>query len=85
MSSLLDLMAFDAVAHMDLIHQPLLMMAGSKADSYYMTDSAYKAATGTTAKELFIMEGATHIETYWVPKYVEQAVNKLSSFFGKNL
>lgn len=85
MSSLLDLMAFDAVTHMDLIHQPLLMMAGSKADSYYMTDSAYKAATGTTAKELFIMEGATHIETYWVPKYVEQAVNKLSSFFGKNL
>jgi uncharacterized protein len=84
-SSLLDLMAFDAVTHMDLIHQPLLMMAGSKADSYYMTESAYKAATGTIAKELFIMEGATHIETYWVPKYVEQAVNKLSSFFGKNL
>jgi uncharacterized protein len=85
MSSLIDLVAFDAVTNMRLIDQPLLMIAGSKADSYYMTDSAFKAATGTENKELFLIEGATHIETYWVPKYVDQAVNKLLSFFGKNL
>lgn len=85
MSSLLDLMAFDATTNMNMIDQPLLMIAGSKADSYYMTESAFKAATGTNKKELFNIEGATHIETYWVPKYVDQAVNKLSSFFGRNL
>ncbi|MDE3144974.1 MAG: alpha/beta hydrolase [Bacteroidota bacterium] len=85
MSSLIDLMAFDATTNMNLIDQPLLMIAGSKADSKYMTDSAFKAATGTTNKELFIIEGATHIETYWVPKYVDQAVHKLTSFFVKNL
>ena len=78
-------MAFDATTNMNLINQPLLMIAGSKADSKYMTDSAFKAATGTTNKELFIIDGATHIETYWVPKYVEQAVNKLTAFYGKNL
>lgn len=27
----------------------------------------------------------THIETYWKPEYVEQAVGKLVAFFGKNL
>ncbi len=85
MSSIIDLVAFDATTNMRMIDQPLLMMAGSKADSYYMTDSAYKAATGTKEKELFLIEGATHIETYHVPKYVEQAVNKLTSFFGKYL
>lgn len=85
MSSLIDLAAFDATTNMRLIDQPLLMIAGSKADSYYMTDSAFKAATGTNEKELFKIEGATHIETYYVPKYVDQAVNKLTSFFGKNL
>lgn len=85
MSSLIDLIAFDATTNMRLIDQPLLMIAGSKADSYYMTDSAFKAATGTKEKELFKIEGATHIETYWVPKYVDQAVNKLTSFFGKHL
>jgi len=85
MSSLIDLVAFDATTNMRMIDQPLLMIAGSKADSYYMTDSAFKAATGTNNKELFLIEGATHIETYWVPKYVSQAVEKLTAFFGKNL
>jgi len=83
MSSLLDLMAFDAAAQMDLINQPLLMMAGSKADTYYMTDRAFNRATGTCKKELFLIPGATHIQTYYVPEYVEQAMNKLDEFFGK--
>ncbi|MGE0021908.1 MAG: alpha/beta hydrolase [Draconibacterium sp.] len=85
MSSLLDLMAFDASTNMELINQPLLMMAGSKADSYYMTDEAFNRATGTKDKELFLIPGATHIRTYYVPEYVEQAVKKLNEFFGKYL
>ena len=85
MSSLLDLMAFDAATNMDLINQPLLMMAGSKADSYYMTESAFNLATGTKEKELFLIPGATHIQTYYVPEYVAQAMTKLKEFFGKYL
>lgn len=84
-SSLLDLMRFDAQSNMDLINQPLLMMAGTKADSLYMTESAFKLATGTNNKELFLIDGATHIETYWVPKYVDQAMQKLDIFFDKNI
>lgn len=85
MSSLLDLMRFDAASNMDLIDQPLLMIAGSNADSLYMTEKAFKAATVTKEKELFKIDGATHIETYWVPHYVDQAVNRLVQFYGKNL
>jgi fermentation-respiration switch protein FrsA (DUF1100 family) len=85
MSSLIDLMAFDASANMELINQPLLMMAGSKADTYYMTDAAFLRATGTKDKELFLIPGATHIQTYYVPEYVQQAVKKLNDFFGKYL
>lgn len=85
MSSLLELMNFDAASNMDLINQPLLMMAGSKADSLYMTEKAYNVATGTKDKELFKIDGATHIETYWVPKYVDQAMDKLTQFFAKTL
>jgi len=84
-SSLLDLMRFDAQSNMDLINQPLLMMAGTKADSLYMTESVFKLATGTNNKELFLIDGATHIETYWVPKYVDQAMQKLDVFFDKNI
>ncbi len=85
MSSLLDLMAWDATTNIELLNQPLLMIAGSKADSYYMTDHAFNLAAGSKEKELFLIEGATHIQTYYVPEYVEKAVNKLVEFFGKYL
>jgi fermentation-respiration switch protein FrsA (DUF1100 family) len=84
-SSLLDLMTWDATTNMDLINQPLLMIAGSKADTKYMTDEAFSKATKAKSKELFLIDGATHIQTYWRPEYVAQAVNKLTDFFGKNL
>lgn len=85
MSSLLDLMIWDATTNMELIDQPLLMIAGSKADTYYMTDNALKLATGTREKELFLIPGATHIQTYYVPEYVLQATNKFTAFYNKNL
>ncbi len=85
MSSLLDLMTWDATTNMDMINQPLLMMAGSKADTKYMTDEAFAKAINAKNKELFLIDGATHIQTYWKPEYVSQAVKKLVSFFQTNL
>lgn len=84
-SSLMDLMTFDATDHIDLINVPLLMIAGEKADSLYMTQEAFAKATGTENKELFVIPNATHIQTYWVPEYVDMATKKLTSFFDKNL
>jgi len=84
-SSLLDLMRWDATDQIELIDQPLLMIVGSKADSAYMTDDAFARATGTHNKELFKIEGATHIETYWVPEYVDAAMNKLTRFYANTL
>jgi fermentation-respiration switch protein FrsA (DUF1100 family) len=84
-SSLLDLMRWDATDQIELIEQPLLLIAGSKADSLYMSEAAFAKATGTKDKELFKIDGATHIETYWVPKYVETAVAKLTPFYAKYL
>ena len=61
------------------------MMAGSKADSLYMTQEAFDKATGTKDKELFLVDGATHSQTYYVPEYVDQFVAKLKDFYGKHL
>jgi fermentation-respiration switch protein FrsA (DUF1100 family) len=85
MSSLMDLMTFDASTNMDLINQPLLMIAGSKADTKYMTDEAFPKATNAKNKELFVIDGATHIQTYWKPEYVLQAIKKLANFYQTNL
>ena len=84
-SSLMDLMRWDATDEIELIEQPLLMIAGSKADSLYMTEDAFAKATGAKDKELFKIEGATHIETYWVEQYVNATIGKLTTFYGKTL
>ena len=78
-------MAFDASEGMYLINQPLLMIAGSIADTFYMTEQCFSKATGTADKQLLLIPGATHIKTYYVPEYVEQAVAKLTEFFGEKL
>lgn len=85
LSSLLDLMSFDATDQIELIDKPLLVIAGSKADSLYMTEQAFAKATGTQDKQLFKIEGATHIETYWVPAYVDSAIAQLTAFYARTL
>ena len=84
-SSLTELMSWDAVDNIELIDAPLLMMAGAQADSLYMTLEAFGKATGTNDKELYLIPGATHIKTYYVPEYVDLEVAKLKDFFGKRL
>ena len=84
-SSLMDLMTWDATDQIELINQPLLMIAGSEADSLYMTEDAFEKATGTKDKELYKVDGATHIQTYYVPEYVEKIADKLTKFFNQHL
>lgn len=84
-SSLMDMMAWDATDHAGLIDQPLLIIAGEIADSRYMSEEAFAKAVGTADKELFIVPGATHIRTYFVPEYVEQITAKIRKFFSEKL
>ncbi|MBQ7196673.1 MAG: alpha/beta hydrolase [Synergistaceae bacterium] len=84
-ASLIELMSWDASDNVKLISVPLLMMAGSIADSLYMSEDVIEKATGTNDKELFLIPGAMHIQTYWKPEFVEQEVNKLKEFFGRTL
>ena len=66
-----------------LLTQPLLLVAGSAADTKVYSDQAYALSRGP--KELFVIEGATHIALYDVPEYVDQSVPKLAEFFGTHL
>ncbi|MDX3713236.1 alpha/beta hydrolase [Streptomyces europaeiscabiei] len=64
----------------ELLTQPMLLIAGSKADTKVFSDQAYELSRGP--KELFVVEGATHIAMYDVPEYVDQAIPKMVEFFG---
>ena len=62
--------------------QPLLIVAGSEASSLWHSQELYANAPGP--KELFIVEGATHVALY-DGEGVGKAMSKLSPFFTSNL
>ncbi len=63
----------------DFLTQPLLLIAGSEADTKFFSEEAYNLSK--SEKELFIIEGATHIALYDTPQYVALAVEKMVDFF----
>ena len=82
--SLDRLAAFDAFQYLDTVSpRPILLIVGSLADTKHFSEDAYSRAK--EPRELFVVDGATHVDLYDVPKFVEQAVSKLTSFFDKNL
>lgn len=72
--------AFDVVDK--LLTQPLLIVAGDKAGSLWHSEELYDKAPGE--KELFLIEGAAHMDLYDGDGAVK-AVNKMVPFFRKNL
>jgi fermentation-respiration switch protein FrsA (DUF1100 family) len=77
-------MAFFPFADMQAISpRPLLLIAGSEADTRYFSETAYENANAP--KELMIIPGATHIDLYYAPEYVPQVAAKLIQFFGSQL
>ena len=84
LSSLSQQMAFFPFEGIELISpRPLLLIAGSEADTLYMSQNAIEKAK--EPKELYIIDGASHIDLYWKPEYVPQVAGKLTEFFTKNL
>lgn len=81
------LVAFTALDHVELLApRPLLMIAGSEAQTRYFSDEAYeKYPDHAGKKELFYVEGATHIQMYYVDDYVDRAVEKLAAFYADSL
>lgn len=84
------LLQFDVLAHFrPFEHQdwiaprPLLMIAGTEADTRHFSEDAV-ALAGPTA-ELFDIEGASHMDLYYKDPFVLQAVAKLTDFYNTNL
>ncbi|MES2758905.1 MAG: alpha/beta hydrolase [Pseudomonadota bacterium] len=81
----LDKMAsFSALDQVDsLLVQPALFIAGSAAGSLWHSQEAHRRAKGE--KELFIVEGATHMTLYDGKEHVGIAIGKLAPFFKRTL
>ena len=83
-SSLPQQLAFFPFEQLDTISpRPLLVIAGSKADTLFWSREVYEKAR--EPKELHVIEGATHIDLYDRPQFVTPAVTRLAAFFGRHL
>lgn len=61
---------YSSYDHADMISpHPLLMIAGTKADTRYFSEMAIEKAK--EPKELFLIDGATHISLYDKKEYVD--------------
>ncbi|MFV5701980.1 alpha/beta hydrolase [Flavobacterium sp. XS2P12] len=83
-TSLDKMMAFEAFANIEtFLTQPTLIIVGNKAGSRWQGEEVYKKIT--SPKELVIIDGATHMDLYDIPKYVKQVAENMTAFFEKNL
>jgi hypothetical protein len=62
---------------------PLLLIAGSRAETLAQSQAAYEKAK--EPKELYLVDGGTHFDFYDKPEYVEPAVAKIDSFLRTHL
>ncbi|HMU29145.1 MAG TPA: alpha/beta hydrolase [Nitrospira sp.] len=84
MTSLMGWIAFDAFDLVDpLLTQPLMICAGSEADSLWQSQELYAKAPGSS-KELFIIERASHMGLY-DGSGREAVLGKITPFFRANL
>ncbi|GGX28322.1 alpha/beta hydrolase [Streptomyces lomondensis] len=82
--SLDQIIQFQAYALIRLISpRPLLMIVGSDANTAYISRAAIEQAA--EPKELFVIDGATHISLYDKDEHVTPAVAKLTAFYATHL
>lgn len=77
-------MAYYPLEHMaDISPRPVLLIAGEKAETRKFSQQAYDKAK--QPKELMVIPGASHFDLYDKPQFVNPAIDKLATFFIKNL
>src|SRR6516164_8890450 len=75
---------FTTYADMQAISpRPLLLIAGSEADTRYFSQDAFERAG--EPKELMIVDGASHIDLYYKDEYVPSVAAKLADFYHQHL
>lgn len=83
--NLTQIITYDAYHKAEaFLTQPILAVAGSNAGSKWMSDDLI-ARAASQDKQLYVVNGADHMDLYDVPKYVDEAVSKLAPFFQATL
>lgn len=77
-------MTFDAYEFIpEYLDRPLLVVAGSKAESLWQSKLAVELSNGP--KELFVIDGASHFDLYDNMACIDMAMAKITEFFNNSL
>ncbi|MGD9670886.1 MAG: alpha/beta hydrolase [Hyphomicrobiaceae bacterium] len=83
--SLTQIITYDAFHKAEaFLTQPMLIVAGSKAGSKWMSDDLL-ARAASTDKQMFIVDGANHMDLYDGGPQIASAVSVLAPFFKRTL
>ncbi|WP_108125844.1 alpha/beta hydrolase [Saccharospirillum mangrovi] len=78
------ILAYDPFRFVNMLApRPLLLIVGSKAETAWMTEEAF--AQAGEPKLLMWIEGASHVDLYDKPEYVDTALIQLVEFFNTQL
>lgn len=72
----------NAVAIAPFLYTPYLGIIGGKAETGVLTQMIYDAAS--EPKELYVVDGASHVSLYDIDRDVAQAVDKMHEFYSKH-
>lgn len=82
--SFAELAGWDAFSYIETVSpRALLFIVGEEADTKYFSEEAF--AKAKEPKEFFSIKGASHIDLYDKPQYVDKVVKKLVEFFDKHI
>jgi hypothetical protein len=87
-TSLDAVMAFDAFQFSEmLLTQPLQIVVGSKQGAFGSNKDGHELYTSAASikKNLVVLKGASHFDLYDNPKYVDNAIKTLTSFYLSHL
>ncbi len=81
------ILSFDAFNLVDeLLTQPIQIIIGNRVGEFgSFKEGNNLFAKITSEKDLMVVDGASHYDLYDKPECVDQAVEKLTAFYGKNL
>lgn len=87
-SSYSELLTFDAF-HLvpQLLTQPLQVVVGGKRGNTGQYEAGHRLLeqSPAKAKDIMVVEGASHYDMYYKPEYVDPAVEHLAGFYAKHL
>lgn len=83
-----NLLGFDAFNLVpELLRQPLQVIVGGRRGStgQYEAGQRLFGLSSATKKDFFVVEGAGHYDMYFKSEYVDQAIDRLASFYETHL